>query len=212
MNEPKQLSDAELLAADSSQLTTEQLQRKITVINLRKAERELTLVDHENAKFEQERETLRLRNDNRKKDIEHIQAKTSAEQSTCAHMVGGLGLDGILNGDGGPYGASGSSVSPQCLPTGEIYYLCCRCTKEWHLPKKRDVVVGRLTLNEYNARIQEYNDVARRASKSRLFGMGGELPTTVKFNIPELNAQNQKDDYDFKNFLDKKVVAVAIKG
>jgi hypothetical protein len=200
MNTERKLSEAELLAANVMDLSESQMAQRSMVIRLRKEERELILVDHQNQKFQQEQEAAetRARAGRDSHDAETLRIKT--EQAGCRHMTGGEGRGGWFNGDGALYGSSTAACQ---LPTGEVYYLCFRCQREWHHPSKRDVLEGKLTLEEYFAKEKEYDDVMRLPRKS-FAALNGEIMAASLFHIPALIEQRRKDDLEFSLLLQSK--------
>lgn len=198
-NEAKQLNEAELMAAEPSTLTDAQIMRRINLANLRKAEREYQLVEEQNQNFsdrkaEKER-VARAKTETMKANEESERIRRAA----CRHKTGGLGLPGFLNGDGKIYGYA---VAPQILPTGEKYFICIRCQNEWHLPKKRAVLNGTMTLEQYFAQEREYREVERWEHKTTETP-NGEIAGSILFRIPLLDRQRVKDDEEFEAFVNK---------
>jgi|ERR1700741_5294491 len=192
-----QLPDAMLLEADISTLDNEQLVRRFNLINVRKMERELALVEDQNRKFDDDKQEWRRRQEQRKGDLEATNAKIAQEQNACKHKTGGLGLDGWFNGDGKLYG---SATALQVLPTGEIYGICFRCQKEWHAPKKSDVLTGQITLAQYFQQAKEYNEMLKW-ERGTFQTPNGEIPGSILFRIPKLELQRAKDDQAFSEYL-----------
>lgn len=198
-NEAKQLNEAELMAADPSTLSDAQILRRINLANLRKAERELHLVEEQNQNFA-DRQDEKKRVAKAKTEVMEANAESERIRRTaCRHKTGGLGLHGFLNGDGKIYGYSSA---PQILPTGEKYHLCIRCQNEWHMPKKRDVLNGRITLQQYYAQEREFQEVERWEHKTTETP-NGEIAGSILFRIPILDRQRVKDDEEFEAFLAK---------
>lgn len=107
-------------------------------------------------------------------------------RSICKHKTGGRGKKGFFSGDG----SHGYCVTTQQLPTKEIYFMCFRCQKEWHMPKKGDVVSGVLTMEQYRKQVAEYNEVAQW---DKPYFDGGEICASVLFNIPALDRKELQD-------------------
>jgi hypothetical protein len=205
---PKQLSEDELLAAPLFTLNREQIDQRMAIIACRKAEMEYDLACTAVEKHKDEVEERKRKMENRVRDIEAEREKTESEQRSCAHNTGGRGLEGILNGDGFIYG---SSTGGFVLPTGELYFLCCRCGKEWHRPSKRAVIEGRMSLAAYRKQEQEFVAVSRLRRESYA-PSNGEWCAASQFTIPKLIRQAQKDDEDFAEWLkqhDREVMASA---
>lgn len=196
-----ELTTEQLLNADLDDLTTEQLTRRSLLINLQKAERESELANYENEKFQTAKnERIRMR-EIAIANSEAERAKTKQEQAGCAHKTGGEGLTGFFSGDGAIYGTSTAGLE---LPTGETYYMCFRCQKEWHHPRwtggQKKVIKGEMTLEEYMEQERAYNEVARWPRKS-MAPWNGEFCAASKFNIPLLQQKMAKDDMAFREYL-----------
>jgi hypothetical protein len=194
----KELSMQELLAANPSTLSNEEITRRINFINLRKAEREVEVIEAQNEEFQQTKEEKQRIAEVNRITQEEENARLSAERDGCFHKSGGKGRAGFFKGDG----RWGYTVATQILPTSEVYYLCFRCQKEWHMPKKRDVITGKITLSQYYAQLKEYNDVATWP-KPLYDTENGDIPGATRFTIPKLELQRAKDDADFEAFLAK---------
>lgn len=193
MSETKAMTEQELLAADPMSLTNDQLNKRIMLANLRKSEREYQLIEEQNNQYEEVKLERKRKAVQRNTDIQNENNDRDRKHAICNHKSGGKGLAGLFNGDG----SQGYSVSTQMLPTGEMYHLCVRCFKEWHLPKRRDVINGVITLDQFTAQIAQFNEVA--SWDKRLFG--DSMAASVTFNIPALNMQRMEDDRDFPLFL-----------
>src|SRR5271168_2795332 len=113
----------ELLAADPNTLTDAELSRRINMTALRKAEREVEMVEAQNQEFQDKKTDKKRRADAGKTIQEEENSRLTRERSYCKHKTGGKGLPGFYNGDG----KHGYSVATQILPTGEVYFLCFRC-------------------------------------------------------------------------------------
>jgi len=138
--------------------------------------------DHKDQEADRERK--------RQVRIEAIRKNKETDENLrriCKHKTGGRGKAGFYSGDG----RWGYCVSPQQLPTQEIYFLCFRCQKEWHMPKKGDVVNGLLSMEDYRKQAAEYAEVA--AWDKPYFDGGGQVCASVLFRIPQLELQEAKD-------------------
>jgi hypothetical protein len=195
-SDKRDLSTEEILAADIASLTPQQMQTRIQVLQVLKAEQELEVAEHQNRAFQDAKEERQRQAANKTQIIEAEAQRLHDEQRTCKHQSGGKGMAGFFNGDG----KQGRTVATQRLPTGEIYHLCFRCQKEWRLPKKADVVAGRQTLAQYRAQELEFYEV--QAWDKPMFSTdSGEIPGSVQFRIPRLEQQKAKDDLEFDEFL-----------
>jgi len=211
MPEIKELTDKQLMDADVSTLTNEQIQRKINLISLHKMEREMALTNFQNQKFEDDEETRKRMLKQRMDDIESTQARVRHEQSRCRHMTGGMDKPGFFNGDGDKYGTCTALLK---LPTGEVYVLCFRCQKEWHMPSKRDVIDGKISLAQFVILSKEYNAAMAWPRKS-FAPWNGEICEASQFHIPKLIQQKEKDNIDFNAYvakLDPTIVNMANQG
>ncbi len=191
------LTEAELMAADPDSLSNDDLARRVNMATLRKAERELQLVESQNQEFADKREDRKRIAENKTKTLQQETERIERERTNCAHKTGGKDRAGFFNGDGSIYGYC---IAPQVLPTGEIYFICFRCQKEWHKPSKRAVLTGEMSLATYRRLEQEYSEVSRWPKKS--FDTGnGEFPGSILFRIPALELQKARDDQEFQEFL-----------
>lgn len=205
--ETPQVTDQEILTADITTLTVGQMQRRIAINAVRKSEMELEVVENQAQKFREEK-SERVRYSAMKTEIiAQEQEKIRGEQSICKHMTGGKGLAGLLARDG----KMGASIATQELPDGRIYFLCFRCQKESHLPKKRDVLNGTLTLKQYRAAEKDYHRIAS-LDKSLFQTDTGGIPGSCKFRIPKLEMQRAVDDQEFEIYLEKNPGEVALAG
>ena len=126
-------------------------------------------------------------------------ARIEEEQSGCAHKTGGMDYAGYWNGDGSLYG---SCTSVHQLPTGEVYIICFRCQKEWHMPSKRAVLNGELSLADYYEQEKEYRE-ALRWKRTAFQGVAGEWCAASQFRIPALERQRDKDNEEFAQFVQR---------
>lgn len=197
MAEHKEMTEQELLSASLMNLSPELLAKRSAIINIRKMERELEVSSNDNEEYQiKKREKIRMREIAIANSAAE-RAKIQAEQGGCNHKTGGQGLAGWFQGDGAIYGSSTAALQ---LPTGEIYYLCFRCQKEWHRPSKRAFLNGTITLFEYQDQEKEYIDASRWSRKS-FEPWNGEICASARFNIPALEIQRAVDDADFRTFM-----------
>src|SRR5690242_14779166 len=113
------MTEAELMTADPSTLSNDDLARRVNLAALRKAERELELVEAQNQEFADKREDRKRIAENKTKTLQQETERLERERSNCAHRTGGKDRAGFFNGDGSIYGYC---VAPQVLPTGELYF------------------------------------------------------------------------------------------
>lgn len=192
----KELTTEEILAADVASLTPDQMQTRIQILQVLKAQQELEVAEHQNRAFQDAKEERQRQARNKTTIIEAEAERVQNEQSACKHQSGGKGMTGFFNGDG----KQGRTVATQRLPDGTVYHLCFRCQKEWRLPKKADVVAGRQTLAQYRAQEREFNEV--QAWDKPMFSTdSGEIPGSIQFKIPRLEQQKAKDDAEFAEYL-----------
>ncbi|MCU1305171.1 MAG: hypothetical protein JWQ87_5455 [Candidatus Sulfotelmatobacter sp.] len=202
MSEPtKHRNIEELLVADINTLTVDEMTRRQSVVTLMKAERELEVVNEQNRRFQDDKETRQRQVSSNLENIRKQDEENARVQKMCRHKTGGKDRQGFFMGDGDVYGFA---VSKQILPTGEIYGLCFRCQKEWHNPiwtgGKRKVVNGEMTLAQYVQQEREYKEMLSWTCKT-FEGQQGELPGGHMFLIPNLQRQQQKDQADFEVYL-----------
>jgi hypothetical protein len=212
--EPRKLTEAELLTANVMDLNESQIAQRSAIIKLRREERELTLIDHQNREFSQKQEAAESKAKAGRDAMLAEQDRIKAEQQGCRHMTGGEGRGGFFAGDGALYG---SATSVQGLPTGEYYILCCRCQREFHdpsicscgylnrnpdFPTKRRVIEGKCTIADYDQAKREYVEALNWTRKS--FGpLNGEYQTASTFRIPALEEQRRRDDAEFAALVQK---------
>ena len=107
------------------------------------------------------------------------QRRTNAEnlrlekrrQDGCNHRKGGIGADAYRTGQGS---MNEYAVNNQTTPSGEVYRLCLRCSKEWHPPNCR--------CNPKKASTQEEYATAMRWPTDNV------ASSSVTFSIPEVVA------------------------
>lgn len=192
------MSYLDLMSADPETLSMEDLTRRINLTSLHKAEREVELVESQNQVFQDQKTDKKRVADVKTAIIIEGRERIHGEQTRCQHKTGGKGLTGFHNGDG----KQGYSVATQILPTGERYFICFRCQKEWHLPSKRAVLKGEMTLAKYFEQEKLFNLVA--SWEKPLFETDdGEFPGSVLFRIPRLENQRSLDDMEFHDYLEK---------
>lgn len=201
MSEVKSRSTQELLVADIGTLTIPEMERRQAVVTLMKAERELEVVNEQNRRFQDDKETRQRQATSNLENIRKQDEENARIQKMCRHKTGGKDRQGFFMGDGDVYGYA---VSKQILPTGEIYGICFRCQKEWRSPKRngaqRKVINGEMTLAEYARQEQEYKDMLGFTCKT-FEGQQGELPGGQMFMVPNLQRQLQQDQADFEAYL-----------
>lgn len=196
-------TNTEIMAADIDTLTDEEVVRKMNLANLRKAEREIALVEEQNDQFALHKEEKKRKAVHGKMTEEEERSRLQNERSACYHKSGGKGRAGFFQGDG----RWGYTVATQVLPTSEVYFICFRCQNEWHMPKKRDVINGVITVKQYYSAIEKYNEVA--AWPKPLYDTeSGEIPGATLFRIPRLEQQRVVDDREFEEFLAKQAQPV----
>jgi hypothetical protein len=155
---PRRKTEAELIAADPSNLSAEELGRRIQLAQLRKAEREVELVEAENLKNEDVKEEQKRKKQVRKEVIEQAERNEQNLKGYCNHKTGGEDKAGMFKGDGTKYG---HSVGEVVLPNGVRYRLCGRCQKEW-FPTSYLIYLGKIDRKDKAAReknTREYIEV-----------------------------------------------------
>ena len=90
----------ELIEADPDTLTDEELGRRIRLTELKKSEREVELVESQNAKYQDEKEEKKRVADGKTIIIAQENDRLDRERNTCRHKSGGKNLPGFFNGDG----------------------------------------------------------------------------------------------------------------
>lgn len=192
----EKLTYEQLMKADPEDLSVDDLTRRLNLTNLKKAEREVELVESQNQIFQDQKQDRKRVADTKSTIFTEEDNRIKKERSICKHKTGGKGLPGFYNGDG----KQGYSVATQVLPTGEHYFLCFRCQTEWRKPSKRKVLKGEMTLQQYLYEDKAYNMVASW-DKPLFETDSGEVPGSVLFRIPKLENQALIDDQEFEEYL-----------
>jgi hypothetical protein len=191
------LTDEEILSAPTASLSLADLQRRIVINQMRQAEVALEKTEVEAQKYREEKSERARKAAAGRQIVQDENERIQMERNYCKHLTGGKGLAGLLQGDG----KQGYSIATQELPTGEIYHICFRCQREWHLPKKRDVLNGTSTLRQYREQEKEYHRIS--SVDKQLFATDtGGVPGSCKFRIPKLEAQRLLDDQEFAVYLE----------
>jgi hypothetical protein len=194
----KEMSTEEILAADVASLTPQQMQTRIQILQVLKAQQELEVAEHQNREFQDKKEE-RIRQARNKTAIIEAEAELIRNtQNSCLHKSGGKGRAGFFQGDG----KFGYTVSLQQLPTSETYGICLRCQREWHRPSKRAVLDGVLSLAAYRQQEREFAEMLSW-DKPLTTTDSGEIAGSVLFRIPALEAARAKDDAEFNEFLQR---------
>lgn len=141
-------TEAELLASDPSDLSAEELGRRIQLAQLRKAEREVEVVEAENLKNEDLKEEKKRKQEVRKSVITQNEQREKNLKGFCNHKTGGEDKAGMFKGDGTKYGYA---VGELVLPNGVRYRLCGRCQKEW-FPTNYLIYLGKIDRKDKPAR------------------------------------------------------------
>lgn len=119
--------------AKEVELTTEQMQARITANDLKISERKLAAAEREEAAFAQADAQRRKSNQQRQAELANGRATAKAIQKKCRHMSGGR-PGNILKGGG--IGAF-SIVTRYLMPDGVTHLLqCARCRLKEYTPRK----------------------------------------------------------------------------
>jgi hypothetical protein len=168
------------------ELSVEEIKRQIALVELETAKRTLKVRMAENKEFEEREENnkrvTQIRVDATKREM----AENERRRSACAHQTGGKNKEGFLKGDG----EQGRAVAPSVLPTGELYFMCIRCQKEWHHPawivkiEVHDTGKTTMTKARYEQMAKEYAEVSGWGHKLT------EQSEASQFRIPLLDRVN----------------------
>lgn len=181
--------DIKITADEQSEL--ESIDLELKRVELEQKRMALELTKRQVAEYKEQEQDAARKREIRVDAIKKEQESQKRLRSVCKHKTGGRGKAGFFSGDG----RWGYCVTSQQLPTGEIYFMCFRCQKEWHMPKKSDVISGALSMADYRKQAAEYADVA--AWDKPYFGGGGEVCASVLFKIPALDLQEARDAEEF---------------
>jgi len=188
----KQMTNAEIMVADILSLDEGQLRIRVALTEALKAQKALELTEEDLRTHADKKEERARQAAARTQIIEDENDRLTRERGLCKHLTGGKGMAGLLNGDG----RQGASISKQILPTGELYAICVRCTREWRKPSKRAVIEGKMTFEAYQKQMREY--IWAVTVDAPLFASdSGQPQASVTFRIPKLIKQQEKDDQEF---------------
>lgn len=203
------LTADDLMNADPLTLTPEQIAMRRELVKLKTEEIALEKTRFENQKYIEEKLARENKAKAGRESHEAFLQKQRDEQAACWHKTGGSGLGGFFAGDGAVYGSATAGLE---LPTGELYFLCVRCQREWHHPKwpklwpdgkertgMRAVLDGLMTLAEYRQQEADFIAMMRQPRKS-FEPLNGEFCAASKFFIPALENQMRKDKSEFEQF------------
>jgi hypothetical protein len=175
--------------AEEKKLSVEELDRIIKEVELETARQNLIVAQQQNREFREKQENNERITMMRGEAARAEQAENDRRRTACAHKTGGTNREGFIRGDG----EQGYSVAPCVLPTGELYFMCLRCQKEWHHPAwvvKLEMFNTRkttMTKARFEEMAKEYAEVQ---------GWGHKLTNTAEasqFRIPlldRINVQN----------------------
>lgn len=174
---PHRLTEAELLAADPSELSAEDLGRRIQLAQLRKAEREVELVEAENLKNEDVKAEAKRKRAIRADVIKQNEHNDKVLKKHCNHKTGGKDKAGMFKGDGSKYGYS---VGEFVLPNGVRYRICGRCQNEW-FPTNYMIYLGKIDRKDKAAREKNTREYMEAMSWSTV----NETSESVLIRIPK---------------------------
>jgi len=169
-NTPLPMSDQDLLYADTDSLTTEQLERRLRILDLKIRE----------ASYKSALRGLHV-DENKEKDKEAaykdrgraIADKDNAQkqaQERCTHRKGGNGLDGVVSGQGDD---AQFSVIKHRMLWGDVWVHCTRCGRDWKPPLKRDHTAnGKFNETSYQIAYKEYQQALAFPTRNQMSSSG----------------------------------------
>lgn len=131
----KKLSDKELMDADNSSLSNEQLQRKLMLIDIESRVSQAELTRHQTAQFKMKQAEQKDKFFSRGRELRNTAVSQAKHQAGCSHRKGGKGIDALQRGG---TDASDHSIIHHLLPNNEWWMRCTRCGKTWRPPHPED--------------------------------------------------------------------------
>ena len=131
----KKLKDKELMEAENSSLTNDQLQRKLMLIDIESRVSQAELTRHQTAQFKMKQAEQKDKFWSRGRELKNTAASQKKHQDGCSHRKGGRGIEALQKGG---TDASDHSLIKHLLPWNEWYIRCQRCGKTWKPPHAED--------------------------------------------------------------------------
>jgi hypothetical protein len=131
----KKLNDKELMEADNSSLTNDQLQRKLMLIDIESRVSQAELTRHQTAQFKMKQAEQKDKFWSRGRELENTKRSQHKHQDQCSHKKGGRGIESLQKGG---TDASDHAIIHHLLPNNEWWLRCTRCGKTWRPPYAED--------------------------------------------------------------------------
>ena len=124
----KKLNDKELMEAENSSLTNDQLQRKLMLIDIESRVSQAELTRHQTAQFKMKQAEQKDKFWSRGRELKNTEASQKKHQDGCSHRKGGRSIEALQKG--------GTDASDHCilhhlLPNNEWWLRCMRCGRTW---------------------------------------------------------------------------------
>ena len=124
----KKLNDKQLMEAENSSLTNDQLQRKLMLIDIESRVSQAELTRHQTAQFKMKQAEQKDKFWSRGRELRNTEASQKKHQEGCSHRKGGRGIEALQRGG---TDASDHSLIKHLLPWNEWYIRCQRCGRTW---------------------------------------------------------------------------------
>jgi hypothetical protein len=131
----KPLADKELMEAENSSLTNDQLQRKLMLIDIESRASQAELTRHQTAQFKMKQAEQKDKFWSRGRELKNTAASQKKHQDGCSHRKGGRSIEALQRGG---TDASDHSLIRHLLPHNEWFVRCQRCGKTWRPPHVED--------------------------------------------------------------------------
>lgn len=140
-NDPKpvkKLSDTEILSADKSDLTTDQLSRRALLVDIEHKELQQDLVKRQTEQMKMKDAQNRDKFYSRGQELRKTDKDQQKHQDQCSHRKAGRGIEGLQKGGN----SADYAIIRHILPTNELWQRCLRCAKTWRPPHVQDFDVN----------------------------------------------------------------------
>ena len=135
VKEPKKRSDKDILSADNSELSNDELDRKLKLIDIESKLFQADLVRRQTDQMKMKDAEQKDKFWSRGRELANTKLAQKKHQDGCSHRKGGRGIEALQKG--------GTDASDHCLikhllPWNEWYIRCQRCGKTWKPPHIED--------------------------------------------------------------------------
>lgn len=173
-----------LIPVDLATASQTELEMELRKIEIEHKQLEIEIQREQVAQIRAKRANRLSEIGNRERATRQLIANTEARQKACNHRKGGMGLQGVLGGQGD---SPKYCVIKHVLPDATYLVLCTRCFKEWY---QGNDVLGRPQTAGFQEAIQYPTD--NQESGSSLFRF--ENPTFARL-LSSLADQNDYSEF-----------------